>query len=155
MTTPHSSIRKAVQHDRDTLVDFNQRMALETESITLNKDIIQGGVQSVLDDANKGFYLVTEVEGEVQACLMITNEWSDWRNGMIWWIQSVYVHPDYRRQGLYKSMYTHLQNAIQNEPEVIGIRLYVEKDNRRAQQTYSGLGMKKTDYLLYEAISKR
>jgi len=147
---PSPEIRKASQFDLDFLVEFNQAMALETEQLQLDSKTLRAGVVAVLEDASKGFYLVCVIDGSVRASLLITSEWSDWRNGMIWWIQSVYVEPAYRRQGLYKNMYQHLQ---QIKPEaVIGFRLYVDQNNTTAQQTYTALGMTPTHYELYEDL---
>ena len=144
-------IRKANHLDLDLLVRFNQAMALETEQLQLDAPMLIKGVTAILEDAGKGFYLVCVIDGCVRASLLITSEWSDWRNGLIWWIQSVYVDPAYRRQGLYQNMYQYLQEI---KPEsVIGFRLYLDQDNTIAQQTYRALGMSPTHYDLYEDLN--
>lgn len=144
------TVRRASREDMDRIVHFNAAMALETESLGLDTLRLKAGVEAVFEDAQKGFYLVALVKGQVQSCLMVTREWSDWRNGWFWWIQSVFVDKQYRQLGLYKSMYAYLQKKAHEDKEVVGIRLYVEKENQIAQNTYEKLGMYETDYLLYE-----
>ena len=138
--------------DTDTLVRFNISMAYETEQKHLEKGLITTGVQALFSKPEYGFYLVAEVEGRVVGCLMITKEWSDWRNGLFWWIQSVYVIPKFRRKGIFRSMYLKIQGMAKNNQEVCGFRLYVEKDNATAQKTYLNLGMSETDYKMFEEI---
>jgi ribosomal protein S18 acetylase RimI-like enzyme len=104
----------------------------------------------MIDNPQMGFYLVVELDNNIQASLMVTTEWSDWRNGMFWWIQSVYVRSAYRRQGLYRELYERVKELAEQEPAVCGFRLYVERDNLTAQKTYQSLGMSETDYRLYE-----
>jgi ribosomal protein S18 acetylase RimI-like enzyme len=99
-----------------------------------------------------GFYLVAEMQGEVVGCLMVTTEWSDWRNGRFWWIQSVYVPAAWRRRGVFRALYGHVTSAAAREPDVCGVRLYVERENAVAQSTYRSLGMSETDYLLFEQL---
>jgi len=108
-------------------------------------------VQALLANSNLGYYFVAENEGEVVGTLMVTTEWSDWRNGVFWWIQSVYIHPDFRRQGIYRSLYQHVQE-LSREHNVCGFRLYVEKENESAQQTYQKMGMHQTHYRMYEQL---
>lgn len=143
-------IRKATIHDLEKIVTFNANLALETEGVLLNKDRLCKGVQALLNDASKGSYFVYEVNQQVVGQIMYTTEWSDWRNGMFWWIQSVYVHQDYRRQGIFKELYQHLKADASASEEVCGLRLYVEKENDPAKHTYQTLGMDETHYLLYE-----
>lgn len=143
-------IRLAEEKDVSILVGFNREMALETEGIVLESEILEKGVQAVLKNPEKGFYLVHEVFGTVRACLMVTFEWSDWRNGTFYWVQSVFVEKEFRQKGLYKDLYTFLQKHIKEKKNVAGLRLYVEKNNRRAQEVYKKLGMIETDYLLFE-----
>lgn len=145
-----AQIRPATKSDIPKIVQFNAAMALETEGVSLDMHKLKAGVRAIFDDQQKGFYLVAELSGEVRASLMITYEWSDWRNGFFWWIQSVYVEPHYRKKGLYRLMYEHLQETINKDKDIVGLRLYVEKENKAAQITYSSLGMKNSDYLLYE-----
>ncbi len=145
-------IRKAELRDADVIASFNAAMALETEHKRLIPEIIRTGVRRLIDTPSLGFYLVAEDEGRVVACLMITNEWSDWRNGLFWWIQSVYVEKDFRRQGVYRSLYEHVRSMAQGDAGVCGFRLYVEKENDVAHATYASLGMQQTDYLIYEEL---
>lgn len=150
------TIRHAVPQDVATIVEFNQAMAWETEQKKLVPEVILAGVQSLLAHPDRGFYIVTEFEQRVVACLMITFEWSDWRNGLFWWIQSVYVHPDYRRRGLYGRMYGFVKElAVVYEPRVCGFRLYVEQDNVKAQMTYRALGMRQNSYRMFEELVVR
>ncbi len=147
-------IRKATRADIQALVDFNTAMAFETEGITLDQHIIKSGVQELFHDPTKGFYIVCEIENSVRACLMITYEWSDWRNGNFWWIQSVYVQKEYRQLGLYKLMYDHIKTTVLKSGEVAGIRLYVDDDNLIAQNVYQKLGMQKSNYQIFEYTKK-
>ena len=144
--------RKAEPRDADTIAHFNAAMALETEHKALLPEVIGAGVRRLITTPSMGFYVVAESGGKVVACLMITNEWSDWRNGLFWWIQSVYVEEAFRRQGVYRRMYEFVQDLAKAESGVCGFRLYVEKDNEVAQQTYASLGMGQTDYLIYEEL---
>jgi ribosomal protein S18 acetylase RimI-like enzyme len=144
-------IRLATPADADVLIEFNAAMALETEGKELLPDVIGAGVRSLLGNPAAGFYLLAEQDSAVGS-LMITKEWSDWRNGTFWWIQSVYVRPEFRRQGVYKNLYRHVQELASKDPAVCGFRLYVERENERAQATYSALGMKPTHYLVFEEL---
>jgi ribosomal protein S18 acetylase RimI-like enzyme len=144
-------IRLATPADAGVLIEFNAAMALETEGKELLPDVIGTGVRSLLGNPAAGFYLLAE-QDNVVGSLMITKEWSDWRNGTFWWIQSVYVRPEFRRQGVYKNLYRHVQELAANDPKVCGFRLYVERENSRAQATYSALGMKPTHYLVFEEL---
>lgn len=135
--------------DLSTLVEFNQMMAFETEQKKLDEAILTKGVAALLEDKSKGFYLVAEQEGKVVASLMVTTEWSDWRNSTFWWIQSVYVVPEARRQGLYSALYNQVKKLAQTQ-DVCGFRLYVEKENIVAQKTYESLGMSESHYLMFE-----
>jgi ribosomal protein S18 acetylase RimI-like enzyme len=145
-------VRLATPQDAPVLVEFNSAMALETEQKELLPEVIGAGVRSLLGNPAAGFYMVAEKDGRVVGSLMITKEWSDWRNGTFWWIQSVYVRPELRRQGVYKRLYRHLQELAANDPAVCGFRLYVERENGRAQATYQALGMKETRYLVFEEL---
>ena len=108
--------------------------------------------RSRFGDHSKGRYWVAEADGMIVGQIMVTYEWSDWRNGMIWWIQSVYVHGDYRRSGVFSALYRHVETLAKQDPRVCGIRLYVERGNRRAQRTYASLGMVMTDYQVMQTI---
>jgi len=146
------TLRKAQLSDQETIARFNEAMALETESKTLDATTIRAGVGRVLSDDQHGFYLVAEAEQQLVACLMVTYEWSDWRCARIWWIQSVYVIEAYRRHGIYRQMYTHLKQMAHEIGGVCGFRLYVEKENHRAQKTYASLGMEQCVYDMYEQM---
>jgi ribosomal protein S18 acetylase RimI-like enzyme len=144
-------IRLATPADAAVLIEFNAAMARETEGKDLLPDVIGAGVHSLLANAAAGFYVIAEAE-RVLAALMITKEWSDWRNGSFWWIQSVYVRPEARRQGIYRRLYRHVQEMAAQDPKVCGFRLYVERENSAAQATYGALGMKETRYLVFEEL---
>ncbi|KPL76989.1 GCN5 family acetyltransferase [Ornatilinea apprima] len=143
-------IRKAAPRDVETLAFFNTAMAWETEGKRLDPETITRGLQNLLRRPELGYYLVAELDGEVAGALMITTEWSDWRNGLFWWIQSVYVRPEYRRQGVFKRLFVEVENLAHQEAEVCGLRLYVEHTNHTAQRTYRALGMQESGYRLYE-----
>lgn len=145
-------IREASPADGPLLADYNSRMAEETEGRALDQGKIAPGVAALLADRSKGRYWVAEYDGEIVGQLMVTYEWSDWRNGTLWWIQSVYVHPAFRRNGVFSALYRHVESLALAEPDVRGLRLYVEQDNTRAQQTYEKLGMVKPSYLVMEAM---
>ena len=145
-------IRRAMSQDADELAEFNISMARETEGVDLIPEVIAAGVRAMIDNPQMGFYLVVELDNGIQASLMVTTEWSDWRNGMFWWIQSVYVRPQYRRQGLYRELYARVKEMAEQEPSVCGFRLYVERENRAAQLTYASLGMSETEYRLFEEL---
>lgn len=149
---PGCSIRLAVPGDVDTLAAFNIAMARETEGLRLLSAVVSAGVRRVLADPALGFYLVAEDKGQAVAGLLVTTEWSDWRNGCFWWIQSVYVLPQARRHGIFRALYRHVWQLAQARPEVCGVRLYVERDNEAAQHTYRGLGMVETEYRVMEEL---
>ena len=144
------TIRYGNRNDLDAIITFQKEMALETESKELEHHVISEGVKAILEDEKKGFYVVAECNNEVVASLMITQEWSDWRNAFFWWIQSVYVLLEFRRQNIFTRLYSFVENQTRNSPDVCGLRLYVEKENTSAKNTYESLGMKKTGYNLYE-----
>lgn len=143
-------IRAASQKDAECLVKWAQAMALETESKILPDTSIVPGISAGLADAQIARYFVAEIDGIPAGTLMLTTEWSDWRNGFWLWIQSVYVLPEHRRKGIYRALYAHVQAMARQDTNVCGIRLYVEKENTNAQQTYQSLGMKDAHYLIYE-----
>lgn len=144
-------IRRGEARDADAIAAFNCAMALETEGKELLPEVIAAGVRGLIGNPGLGFYLIAESSGRVVASLMITTEWSDWRNGVFWWIQSVYVQPEWRRKGIYSRLYRFVKEAAADKG-ICGFRLYVEKDNRTAQSTYRSLGMKETDYLMFEEM---
>ena len=145
-------IRIAKAEDANSLVEFNQAMALETEGKELDADILKSGVESVFYDKGKGFYVVAEEEGKIVGGLMVTFEWSDWRNGWFWWIQSVYILPEFRGRKIYSLLYKFVKNKAAAQGNVCGFRLYVEKENVTAQKVYEKLGMESSHYLMYEEM---
>ena len=145
--------RLAILEDANPIAQFNCAMAKETEQRELARDIVTAGVTGLLKNPALGFYVVAESEGDVVGSLMITSEWSDWRNGIFWWIQSVYVLPGYRRRGIYRSLYAFIKNRAARENSVCGFRLYVEKDNLSAQKAYESLGMQPTGYRMFEELA--
>ena len=151
MTSTLLSVRSATPDDASIIADFNIRMAMETEALALDQSIIFPGVRAVFDDPSRGRYFVAESGKQVVGCLMITHEWSDWRNGDIWWIQSVYVRPDFRRRGVFSALYRHAANAAR-AAKAVGVRLYMEEENSTAQATYQKLGMKLTHYRVLEEM---
>ena len=142
--------RDAVRTDHPAIVDFQVAMALETESVTLDRPTCAKGVAAVFDDAPLGRYFVAEENGRVVGSLLITSEWSDWRNGNVWWIQSVYIVPDLRGRGVYAGLYGHIQAMVGADPSLRGIRLYVDRRNTSAQQVYTRLGMDGEHYQVFE-----
>ena len=143
-------VRQATLDDLGIIVGFNAAMALETESINLNLDTLRTGVGRLLSDESRGFYLVAMSAGRVVGQLMVTTEWSDWRNAYFWWIQSVYVSPEFRRQGIYRLLESNVKSLAQQQGDVCGIRLYVDRDNLVAQRVYTDLGMQHARYDLFE-----
>lgn len=147
------SIRKASPADAPAIIDFQQKMAWETEQMTLKNELVTKGVNAVFGDSSRGQYWVAEDEGQVVASLLITYEWSDWRNANVWWFQSVYVLPGWRRTGIFRSMYNHIKDEA-DRVGVAGLRLYVETNNKRAQKTYEALGMQSEHYTMYEWLKE-
>ena len=144
------NIRQGGVGDGETIARFNAAMALESEGISLDRAILRAGVDAALADASKAFYLIAEAGGEPVGQLMVTTEWSDWRNGWIWWIQSVYVKPEARRQGVYRRLYQRLTDMANARSDIRGMRLYVMRENWGAKRTYEALGMSHSEYDLYE-----
>jgi ribosomal protein S18 acetylase RimI-like enzyme len=146
------TVRAATLADAPVLADFNCRMALETENKRLDPDLVRTAAATLIARPEKGRYLVAcdPGTGAVIGQLMLTYEWSDWRNGDLWWIQSVYVAADYRRRGVYRTLYERVETLAKEDGTVVGIRLYVEVANERAQATYAALGMKDAHYRVYE-----
>ena len=144
------TVRGAVEGDIRAIAGFNRAMAVETEGKELEPAVALEGVTAIVRRRELGFYLVAEVEAEVVGQLMITTEWSDWRNGFFWWIQSVYVKPQFRRVGVYSRLYERVREMAQAAGDVRGIRLYVAKENVGAQRVYERLGMGDSGYLMYE-----
>jgi ribosomal protein S18 acetylase RimI-like enzyme len=144
-------IRAGRESDASTLAAFNAAMALETEHLALDAATVTAGVRAALRDETKARYFVADQGGRVIAQLMITLEWSDWRNGNLWWIQSVYVVPEFRGRGVFRELYGHVR-TLARAAGAAGLRLYVERDNTSAQRTYAALGMKLTAYQVMEEI---
>ena len=150
MTDGQITVRPATREDVEVLVGFNRAMAAETEDLELDAERLRAGTLAVLVDPARGFYQIAEIDGRAAGMLMITREWSDWRNGTFWWIQSVYVDPAFRRRGVYRAMHEHVVRDARAAADVCGVRLYVERENHRAQQTYQALGMSPSSYAMYE-----
>lgn len=144
------TFRDARPGDAGAIIDFQLAMARETEELELDRDTCTRGVEAVFADPNRGRYFVAESEGRVVASLMITYEWSDWRNGVVWWIQSVFVIDELRGQGVYAGLYKHVQSLVSADDSIRGIRLYVDRRNSRAQQVYARLGMNGEHYSVFE-----
>lgn len=142
-------VRKASPSDAPVIKGFQQKMAWETEKITLDPDTVTKGVNAVFLDQSRGRYYVAVAEGKVVASLLITYEWSDWRNRNVWWFQSVYVIPEFRRKGVFRKMYSHIRNLAEVQG-IAGLRLYVETRNTVARRTYEVLGMSGEHYSFYE-----
>ncbi len=146
-------IRDARPDDLDVIIEYNARLARETEGKELDPDVLRRGVTIALSDPDRLRYWVAEDEGRfVVGQVAITREWSDWRAGWIWWFQSVYVHPDFRGQGTFRALHAEVRAIARSSPEVIGLRLYVEVHNDRAQGVYRSLGMKPGGYDVYEDL---
>lgn len=141
-------IRRATPDDVPTLVAFNAALAVESEGKVLDRAVLEAGIRAALADPAKGFYVIAERDGEAIGQTGVTFEWSDWRNGWYWWIQSVYVREDARRGGVFSAIYKHLESEAAADPQVIGLRLYVENENHRAKATYAKLGMTDENYML-------
>ncbi len=150
LSRPGMKIRQAVLSDAPIITDFNLRLAAETEDLRLDAARVGAGVTALLKDPAKGVYYVAEVDGVVAGQLMITYEWSDWRNGSIWWIQSVYVKHEFRGQGVFRELFNHLQELARQQRNIPALRLYVHADNVRAQGSYQKLGMTRTKYEVFE-----
>ncbi len=148
-------VRPATGGDAAALAAFNRAMARETEARELDAEVVAAGVRTALDDPAHGFYLVAETDGRVVGALLVTREWSDWRNAAFWWVQSVYVVPEARGRGIYRGLYDAVRSRAADDGGVCGVRLYVERDNLAAQQVYQRLGMQPTAYLMYEEIFAR
>lgn len=143
-------VREARLTDIPSLLDFQLKMALETENIQLEIQPLTEGMNRLFRDPGKGKYYVAEEKGELAGCLMTTFEWSEWRCGNILWIQSVYVASPWRKKGVFKMMYGHIHQLVRDAPDLKGIRLYVDKTNATAQKVYSGLGMNGDHYSVFE-----
>jgi GNAT superfamily N-acetyltransferase len=144
------TIRRATPADAAVVCEFNAALARESEGKELDPTTLAAGVRAALADPAKGVYAVAERGGEVVGQMMLTYEWSDWRNGWFWWVQSVYVRADARRSGVFRALYRAVHTQAAADPAVIGLRLYVERENAHARATYAALGMGETTYGLME-----
>ena len=144
------TVREGRAEDAPTIAKYNRAMANETESKCLHIQTVLKGVKQGLARPEICRYFVAEKGGDVVGQAMVTYEWSDWRNGELWWLQSVYVHPDHRRQGVFRKLFEHIEAAAQAHPDVCGLRLYVEEDNRNGQSVYRKLGLIHAGYHVYE-----
>lgn len=152
MTEQAITIRIATGADADRMIAFNRAMANETEGLQLDDAASAKGVREALKDPSRCTYYLAEIDGAVVGQTMVTVEWSDWRNGFYWWIQSVYVEPDSRHLGVFRSLYAHVRKLARARPDVCGLRLYVYRENGRALETYRQLGMTVTDYQVCEEV---
>lgn len=144
------TIRHATRSDAETIVRYNDALAVDTEGVHLDHQRLRSGVNGLFDNPSFGFYIVADAGTMIAGQLMITYEWSDWRNGVIWWIQSAYVHPEYRSRGVFRALYEFILELAHKDGTVRGIRLYVEKGNEHARRVYEKMGMTLTHYDLYE-----
>ncbi|MDI6875715.1 MAG: N-acetyltransferase [Methanomicrobiales archaeon] len=149
------TVRPAGIRDIETIAENNRAMARETEGRELDPPIVRRGVEAVIRDPARGFYLLAEHEGEVVGQCMVTFEWSDWRCGTFWWIQSVYVRGEWRRRGIFRRLFGTLAAQARSRPDVAGLRLYVRRENRAAQAAYRSAGMEETRYAMFETVFQR
>lgn len=143
-------IRRAYPEEAVEIAAYQVLMAEESEGMKLDADTVRKGVQAVFQDASRGFYLAAVQDDRLIGCLLVTLEWSDWRAKTVYWIQSLYVLPDYRRQGVFKAMYDFLKMEVRSHPDAAGIRLYVDQGNDRAIRAYEAIGMNGNHYRLFE-----
>jgi ribosomal protein S18 acetylase RimI-like enzyme len=155
MSDDSITVRPARQADVALMARWAEAMAFETEHKQLPPAVVLRGIQRAFDDPAKGRYFIAEIDGRPAGTLMYTLEWSDWRDGWWWWIQSVYVDVDFRRRGVYRALYAHLLDLAQADADVTGLRLYVERENTSAKRTYELLGMRDAGYDIYEASISR
>ena len=147
------TIRKAVLSDLPVLITLQQKLAFETEGVQLDPGILEKGLKAMFQDHNKGYYSLAELNNEIVGCFMLTHEWSDWRNGRAYWLQSVYVVESYRKHGVFKSMFSYVQQLISSDSQAVGLRLYVDRSNVRAQQVYKAIGMNGDHYMMFELMN--
>jgi GNAT superfamily N-acetyltransferase len=144
------SVRPGRPEDARQIVDFQLRLAMETENLPLDPEVVAKGVAAVFSGKAEGRYWIAEVDGEVAGCTLTLPEWSDWRNGTVLWIHSVYVRREFRRRGVFRGIYEHLKRMVEADESLRGLRLYVEKGNTPAKRTYRTLGMDGSHYQMYE-----
>lgn len=145
-------IRKAHPEDISVLVEFQKLLAQETENMILHEPTLKNGIVALINDASKGSYYIAEIEGHIVGCFMITYEWSEWRNGSVYWLQSVYVRSSYRGRGVFKKIFAYLQVIVNSNTDVIGLRLYTNKSNTKAQAVYRALGMEGEHNMMFEIM---
>lgn len=155
MPAPDIAVRAARESDHELIVEFNAQLALETEDKPLDRTRLSLGVQALLVDPAKGRYFVAEVDGALVGQLMVTTEWSDWRNGMLWWLGSVFVESEHRRCGVFRHLFNHVAALAQADPDVAGLRLYVEHENSNARRVYAQCGMEPAGYDVLEQLWER
>jgi GNAT superfamily N-acetyltransferase len=143
-------VRRATAADMELVCEFNRLLALESESKTLDASVLRVGVTAVLADPAKGLYFLAAEGTDVLGQMGVTYEWSDWRNGWFWWIQSVYVRPAARRRGVFRLIFEHIRHLARSDPSVIGLRLYVDQSNAAAHATYEKMGFAWTEYEVME-----
>jgi ribosomal protein S18 acetylase RimI-like enzyme len=148
-------IRQALSADVETIAHFNLALCRETEGRELDPVTVTNGVRRFVSESKRGRYFVAEIDGEVVGQAAHTFEWSDWRNGELWWIQSVYVHPDFRSQGVFRALFTHIQALGEADVDCCGIRLYMERENETARESYRRLGFTETGYVVFELLFSR
>lgn len=146
------SIRPATIADADLVARWNIQLAEESEDKTLAPEVLAAGVRQVLADPHKGRYFIATVDGQPVGQTMVTYEWSDWRNGWIWWIQSVFVKAEFRRRGIYRALHNHVAATARQSGKVVGLRLYVEQNNTIAREVYENCGLRPAGYLVYERM---
>jgi GNAT superfamily N-acetyltransferase len=147
---PGMKIRTATQNDADVIADFNIRLAWETEALKLDPEVVRRGVAALFTDAGKGIYFIADIDRKIAGQLMITYEWSDWRDGNIWWIQSVYVKEEFRGRGVFRALFEYVEKLAEAAPEVCALRLYMDKHNDQARRVYCKLGMIESSYVVFE-----
>ena len=147
-------IRLAEEEDNSKIIEFQIKMARESEGLDLDREILSNGVRSVFHDLNKGKYYVVEEDDQIVASMLNTYEWSDWRNQWVIWLQSVYIIPAHRRKGIFRLMYDHVQQLVKNDDGIAGIRLYVDSANQKALNTYFSVGMDGEHYKVFEWMEK-
>ena len=143
-------IREGKLSDTERIVELQLQMAQETEGLQLDRNVVSKGVRGVFEEPARGTYWIAEEKGKVLGVLLAISEWSDWRNATVLWIHSLYVIPEARGQGVFKKLYLNLEKQVKQSPELAGLRLYVDKQNKSAQEVYEKLGMNKHHYELYE-----